>query len=409
MGRPRYWLHSRETILLLAFVVLGVAFAVTGVAAKGYHAQRRSLAGQWHARGVSDLAAAKPEAAVKDFVTALVYGRENLPDEELAAYQLDLAESLVATGRSDEARSYLLDLWERAPGNGKINLDLARLAVQEGDDASARRYFESAIDGVWQGDSTQVAAERFEIRMEFYRYLASRGDPFAAQSVLLEASASLPPDSPRNVQVGHLMLDTGHEQQALALFEQALRMDSHNAAALAGAGLASFKLGGDAAAVRYLEEASRVKEREPQAALDVQQADQASRTLAIARETLGIDPFRAGLGVEDRAERAMRSYNAAMARLRDCAQQKGIALPKDTVPKSLPSAVVPNNVADAYTRLAEQPMRQSDLVNHPARVEQVMTLVFAAEAVVDGACGSPQDTVDVALDRIRARAEGSHP
>jgi tetratricopeptide (TPR) repeat protein len=393
--------------LLLAFAGLGAVSVVTGVAAKTYHAQRRALAQEWHSRGANDLKAGRAQAALTDFRTAMTYGRENISDEQLEGYQLDLAEALVAAGRVDEARSYLLDLWQRAPGNGEINLDLARLAARNVDDEDARRYYDGAINGVWEGKPDQVAKDRIETRLELYSYLASRGEPPAAQSVLLAAAASLPPDSLQTIQVGQLMLESGHAQQALTEFEQALRVDRRSTAALTGAGMASFNLGDDAATVRYLQDASREKAEQ---ALPSADAEQISRTLAVARITLAIDPLRSGLDAPERARRTVRSYDAAVARIESCAALRNITLPK-TLPKVPTDSTPAGDLPGMYTKLMQMrpSVLESDLIRHPERVGPAMNLVFAAEGAATGECGSPQDPADVAIARIAARSQGGQP
>src|SRR5262249_26849521 len=100
-------------------------------------------------------------------------------------------EALSVAGTSSaasqaEARSYLLDLWQESPGDGEVNLQLARLASRTGDDASARRYYENAIAGVWEGDAIEIVRRRRQARLEFYRYLLERGDQPAALAVLSE-------------------------------------------------------------------------------------------------------------------------------------------------------------------------------------------------------------------------------
>ena len=141
-SRPRrYWLHSRETILLLSVVGLVIAFAITGFAARLYHGRRAELARSWFDRGNAEVKAGRAAQGVSDLRTALVYAQHELPPEQQQEYpDFKLAEALSATGNDDEAKAYLLDLWERAPGDSRVNLELARLAAGMGEDADAKRY-----------------------------------------------------------------------------------------------------------------------------------------------------------------------------------------------------------------------------------------------------------------------------
>ena len=262
----RYWLHSRETILLLSFGGLVLAFLFTGFASRIYHDRRRALAESWFKRGTAELQAAQYGLALNDFQTALIYGRGDVPDEQHQIYELDFSKALAATSHPEEARAYLLDLWERQPGSSEINLELARLAVRASDDMEAKRYYNAAIYGIWEGDASQVATSRRETRLELFHYLIRRNEITSAQSVLMAIAAGLQPDASAELhtQLGDLMLETGDASAALTQYEQALRIHPSDQAALTGAGLACFAIGDDRGAVRFLGEASREQARSAQ-------------------------------------------------------------------------------------------------------------------------------------------------
>lgn len=133
------WKLRRETFLLLSLRTLIVLFAVTGFAARSFHAKEKFVAQDWFTRGENDLRAGHAEAAVEDLRTALVYSRDN------PLYELRLAQALAAGGQLDQAWAYLVSLWEREPGSGIVNLELARLAVRTQSLADALRYFHGAI------------------------------------------------------------------------------------------------------------------------------------------------------------------------------------------------------------------------------------------------------------------------
>jgi len=163
---------------VLAFSLLGVAIlsVVTAFAAKLYHAKERSLAQQWYATGEQELRANRAENAVTDFRTALNYSRDN------EVFQLRLAQALLAAHHADEARAYLLNLWEHHPESAELNLELGRLAAKDRDVQQALRYFHSALYGDWQ-DQDAVKRRR-EVRLELYRYLMSLGAESQAQAEL---------------------------------------------------------------------------------------------------------------------------------------------------------------------------------------------------------------------------------
>jgi tetratricopeptide (TPR) repeat protein len=323
-SRPRrYWLHSRETILLLSVGGLVIAFAVTGFAARLYHGRRAELARSWFDRGNADVNAGRAAQAVSDLRTALVYAQHELPAEQQQEYQLKLAEALPAMGSDDEAKAYLLDLWERAPGNSRVNLELARLAANTGEDADAKRYYNGAIYGVWDESAEAVLRSRMDARLEFFRYLTSRGETTEAQGVLLATAAETPPEPALHAEVGRLMLQSGQPQHALEQFELALKLDPHDYEALAGMGEAYFALGNDRDAVRSLESAARegaqrkrhAGEATETAASETEEA-QVTQDLAIAQATQALDPHRPGLEAMERAARAIRAYDSAEMRMR---------------------------------------------------------------------------------------------
>ena len=81
----RYWLHSRETILLLSFVGLVAAFLVTGTAVRAYHQRRRILAESWFEKGSGHLQNGQPALALTDLETALTYARGRCVRRPVAA------------------------------------------------------------------------------------------------------------------------------------------------------------------------------------------------------------------------------------------------------------------------------------------------------------------------------------
>ncbi len=219
----------------------------------------------------------------------------------------------------------------------------------------AKRYYNAAIYGIWEGDASQVATSRRETRLELFHYLTQRNEITNAQSVLMAIAAGLQPDASAELhtQLGDLMLETGDASTALAQYEQALRIHPNDRAALTGAGLASFAIGDDRGAVRFLGGASReqaesaqTRQNPPEAAdsrlspthagaqpaaprmsKDIAIKTVATKDLAIAEAVLALDPYEARLDVAGRARRAAKSYEAAMSRLVECAKSQGVPVP----------------------------------------------------------------------------------
>src|SRR5438270_5231763 len=119
--------YLRQQPIMLALVAFLAVFFFLGVTiiSRAYHAQRSSLGSRWFSRGLADLRTGRYDAAVMEFRSALLYSRDDYN------YQLNLAEALIGLKRTGEASSYLLNLWERKPEDGVVNLELARIAVQK--------------------------------------------------------------------------------------------------------------------------------------------------------------------------------------------------------------------------------------------------------------------------------------
>ena len=183
------WRLERETLVVVCIVLLAVFFAITGFVVQRYHATQKALGGHWYQRGEAALKARQPLEAVDAFHTALVYSREN------SAYQMRLAEALIRADRLSEAEVYLRTLWVREPGNGTVNLELARLAARRSNVPEAIRYYNNAIFGSWDSDPLN---HRLEARLELCQFSLSKGERIQAESELIALVAIeriLPPDA----------------------------------------------------------------------------------------------------------------------------------------------------------------------------------------------------------------------
>ena len=145
----------------------------------------RSLGTRWFTRGVRDLKKQRFQTAVSELRTALLYSRDNYP------YQLNLAEALLGEGRRDEASAYLVNLWEREPENGQVNLDLAYIAVQKGENEQALRYYHNAIYATWPGNQE---GQRRDTRLKLIEFLLGIHDKTQVQSELIALAANLAND-----------------------------------------------------------------------------------------------------------------------------------------------------------------------------------------------------------------------
>jgi tetratricopeptide (TPR) repeat protein len=374
--------HPRR-VLLLSLVILLLLFVGTSFAARFYHAQQASLAQQWFERGEGQLKAGQAQTALEDFRNALSYS----PDNKLFEYRL--AQALVAADRLVEAESYLLALAEKTPGSGPINLELARLEAGKGRTELALRYYQSAIDGIWE---TNTPAHRRQTQLELCQFLLAQKQVRQAQAELLALAANTPPeDVSMRMEVADLLLATGDQRGALAQYRQVLSRQPRNAAALAGAGQAAFETGD-----------FRQARDDVRLAVEQNRADtQSKQRLDIAGFILENDPFQVGLTDRARAGRLRLDLAQALYRLKQCAGSLNQSL---AVPA--PQTALQSAYADA---LKFQPqMRARSFERDPKAMAQAMDLILRIEELARASCG-PLPPEDEALRIIGQRSQQSHP
>jgi len=379
------WSLRRDTFLLIIFVLLILMFVITGFSVRVYRAVERGFAEDWYARGEEDLRAGRAEAALADFRTALSYSHDN------ERYQLRLAQALMAVGQSreagSEARTYLLNLLEHEPGNGTVNLELARLAARDHAVSDALRFYHGAIYGEWEDDAV---LRRRASRLELVEFLLDAGQKDAARAELIALAADLPDDPALQTKVGNLLLRVAGYDDALKLFRQALREEPHLAPALAGAGECYFQNGDYGQAARYL---TRAVQQDPHLA-------QAAAMLDTAQAVLKLDPFNRRLDNMERARRAVLDFNSALMRLQNCATQRGIDL------KAAGSD--PLQALSAQATQLQPRAQQRYLSRDSELLSQVMDAVFEMEQSTAHTCGEPQG-LDLALLLMAREQGGTRP
>jgi tetratricopeptide (TPR) repeat protein len=191
---------SKRGLLLhdgLAFVALMATtvtlFGVTLFLFRSFEGHRADLAREWAARGKTALAQRHPEAAVTALRTALSYAPETRADQFL------LAQALADSGRTEEATNYFLTLWDATPGDGFINLQLARLARKKGETKEAADYYRASIFGSWEQNG---AARRREVRLELIDFLTGQRELAEARNELFTVAGNAPNDAGLNLLVG---------------------------------------------------------------------------------------------------------------------------------------------------------------------------------------------------------------
>ncbi|MEZ2347929.1 tetratricopeptide repeat protein [Terriglobus sp. RCC_193] len=209
-ARRRLMLRDGLKFLTLTLVALLMS-GVTTLLFRSFEAHREELAVRWAERGQQALAAGKPDQAVTALRTSLGF-RSDVRENQLA-----LAHALAASGRVDEAENYFVNLWQMQPGDGGINLELARLARQQGKSFNAIEYYRAAIFGTWSGDGP---ARRRDIRLELSSYLVELGQSKAARAELLIAAGNNP-DASSQLRIGEALEAAGAPKEAATAYRNA--------------------------------------------------------------------------------------------------------------------------------------------------------------------------------------------
>jgi tetratricopeptide (TPR) repeat protein len=369
LNLPFYPRREAMTLGLLTGVAIVGFVAVTGLS-RIYLSQQESLAERWSARGAADLKAERFAAAVTDFRAALLYARDSY------SYQLSLAQALLgmrSAERTDEAYAYLLNLWDREPENGFVNLELARIAAEKGDTARALRFYHNAIYATWPVD--QIQASR-NARLELIQYLLRIKARTQAQAELIALAANLGENSPEQEQIGELFLNAQDSQHALDAFEHALKQNRRDHAALAGAGIAAFQLGLYPTARDYLQAALQVDHD------DTQSADWLRKTELVFE----LDPYRPQISDADRARVAINVFTTAGNRLKACPANAGAF------------AATLASLTQQWDKLKPQ-IAERSLISNPDLEDSAMDLAFRIELQTSGVCG-PSNDADNAMIAI---------
>jgi len=288
----------RGLVLSLVFLTSVALFVATYFINAAYQRERAALARHWLKTGDTDFAAGHAGDAVDAYRSALTYDPDN-PE-----ITLKLAESLARAGQEQQASSYLLTLLQEQPGNGPVNLALARLSARQRDTAAALRFYRGAIYGGWSGEGQTM---RRQARLELIDFLLARNAATDARSELMGLTGDLPRDPAIVAIVAERFARAGDDANALRLYRDAIALRGETPAILAGAGMSAFRLADYHAAEEYLQRAKAAG------------ADgTVTTTLETARAVLELDPFARGLSTSRRIERLQRMLEIAAARAEAC-------------------------------------------------------------------------------------------
>ncbi len=352
--RSLRWYSTREPAILLILTAIAVIFFLAvSLLARVYHNRQASQAEKWFRRGTYDQQKGLLDRAVGEFQAAQLYSRGNFD------YQLSLAQTLTALGRTDEAYSYLLSLHEQKPESGTVNLALARIFAKKGNAATAIRYYHNALYATWPADAEN---QRLAGRLELIEFLLHENDEAQAQSELIAMSANLPADAALHARTGELFFRCQDYEHSLEQYLETLKLNGHDSVALKGAGQAAFELGRYSLAQRYLRAAAE-RNTNDSAIIDL---------LNTTNLVLKMDPFLRQISVSQRHQIVIDAFSTAGERLKACTLSS--AAPLGSSATSQPTL-------DARWKELKPRITKAGLRQDPDLVDTAMNLVFAIEHV----------------------------
>jgi tetratricopeptide (TPR) repeat protein len=405
---------ERRRLIFADSLALVTLFAITALLAvstnylyQSYASHQVKLADRWLQRGEQAMRAGKPQAAIDALSSALAF------DPNQRNTQIKLAQALASAGRIQEATVYFNSLLESQQGSGVINLQLARLAVRQGDETQALDDYQRAIYGNWEGDGY---VRRREVRFEMIKYLIERQRLDRARSELLVASGNAPEDDISvQLEIARLMELAQDPADALHLYKTILRRHPSLREALEGAGSSAFQLGRYLEAKHYLSHALEgpAVDKEPAAVIATSRdhLNEATRLLALYPAP--------DLRPSERMARVLTDRKLAMARLAECTQDKAAGPANDSPQASAPAAKSSNPLQNFASRFSRHPtpptpnppakpapidplvpitqrwqqlpvrMSASELEKDPELTQAQIQLIYDTELVTQQVCGAP--------------------
>ena len=373
-------------MILLVLTLAAVAgFAAVSHLVNRYNLNQQARGRRLYAQGLTETQATRYDDAIAAFRAALSCDPTN------SQYQLSLARALRDSNdprRLDEAESYMLALWQRAPQDAAVNLALARVAARRGSVEDATRYYHNAMYGVWPSEPD---ANRNRARVELIKFLLEKNARAQADSELIALAAALPRDPDGHLQAAQLFEQSGDYSGALNQFQEILRFDPANSAALVGAGETAYRSGDYMLAQEYLRRADAANP-----------ADANSRQLLASTDlVLGANPFHSHISDAERNRRITSAFTQAQDRLDHCAQQAGVDLKASDSPSS--SALVKLQTLWLRTQPDLKLLRSPAETDLP---DAIMDVVFQIERQTNSICGPPQG-LDLALLLISQKREAA--
>jgi len=365
-AKRRHLIITDTLSLVTLFAITALLAVLTNYLYQSYASHQVALANRWLQRGEQAMRDDKPLAAIDALRSALAYA----PNER--STQIKLAQALASAGRIQEATVYFNTLLETEQGNGLINLQLARLAARQGNEAQAIDDYQKAIYGSWEGDGY---VRRREVRFELIDYLISRQHLNRARSELLVASGNAPEDD-SNVQlkIARAMEQAQDPSDAFHLYKTILHHRPSLWEALDGAGRTAFQMGRYLEAKHYLGRALEAPEVHQQPAAPVAQARE---NLTDATRLLLLYPSQR-LRPAERNDRILTGRKLAMARLAQCTAAKAsspVSPPRDVTPPPTAAKPASNPLQSLASRFSRHPSQPTDKQTEAApTVDPLQTL-----------------------------------
>jgi tetratricopeptide (TPR) repeat protein len=379
------WSAKRKLILrdaltfLSLTLITAVLFAVTLFLFHTFATHRQELAQRWAARGQAAIASGRPDQAIVALRGALSYA----PGER--SYELLLAQALGDAGHTEEAYNYFLGLWEAQPGDGFINLRLARLSAKKNDMQAAINYYRAAIYGTWEGDGI---VRRREVRLELSRYLIARHDSSSARTELLIAGGNAPDDVGLALALAQRLEQASAPYDALNYYQKVLAREPNNQQALEAAGRLEFGFGDFEEAHRLLE---RAKHERDATASNQAWSPSMQAMLDTSKQVLSLAPSKK-LPATERATRILRARELAKRRFDSCNAQVSAASGISSTLQTL----------GARWLSKEATVNRAALLKDMGEQDAVMKLVYDTETQTSQICGAP--TGDDALLLMLAKS-----
>ena len=237
VARSRKRLMLRDGLTFLGLLAVSLAlFAVTMALFGSFEQHRAELSRTWSERGRLALEHGHATEAVDALHVALTY---TAPGPKWSADELLLARALALSGHLNEARSYFLNLWEARPGDGEVNLQLARLARQQGKLAEAAEYYRLSVNGSWESEGI---VHRRAVRLELSDFLASRGEDAEARDELMTVAGNATNDKATLLGVAERFDRAGDLPDALTFYVKAGKLPPFDPVSLARAREIAAKL-----------------------------------------------------------------------------------------------------------------------------------------------------------------------